>query len=119
MGNFRKFLQNEIFAKKNSDLNFGAPTENFEAYRAYLLGNRRLEKFTAASIEEGIEYFQQAIELDPKFALAYVGLTKSYLYQFQESGLGEMLARAQAAVDKALELDDRLADAHVALGWVK
>jgi adenylate cyclase len=95
------------------------PTENVEAYRAYLLGNQREAQWTIASTEESIEYFQQAIELDPKFALAYVGLTESYLNQFEESDLGEMLARAQAAADKALELDDRLAEAHVALGGVK
>jgi tetratricopeptide (TPR) repeat protein len=71
--------------------------------------------------KEAIGYFGQAIELDPKFALAYVGLTKSYLEQFQnsDSPLDEMLARAQAAADKALELDDRRAETHVALGQVK
>ena len=94
------------------------PTENLAAYEAYLLGNQRKAKYTIASTAEAIEYFQQAIELDPKFALAYVGLTESYLNQFDDSGFppAEMLARAQAAADKALELDDRLAEAHVALG---
>jgi tetratricopeptide (TPR) repeat protein len=74
-----------------------------------------------AATEEAVEYFQQAIELDPKLARAYVGLTESYLEQSQSSGLppDEMVARARAAANKALELDDRLAEAHVALGSVK
>jgi TolB-like protein/DNA-binding winged helix-turn-helix (wHTH) protein/Flp pilus assembly protein TadD len=97
------------------------PTENLAAYQAYLLGRQRLAKFTTGSIEEAIEYFQQAIELDPKLALAYVGLTQSYLAQAAYSGLppDEMNARAQAVANKALELDDRLAETHVALGQVK
>jgi TolB-like protein/DNA-binding winged helix-turn-helix (wHTH) protein/lipoprotein NlpI len=98
-----------------------APTENLAAYQAYLLGRQRQAKFITATTEEAIEYFQRAIELDPKLALAYVGLAKSYLEQAEDSGRRpeEMNARAQAAADKALELDDRLAEAHVALGDVK
>jgi TolB-like protein/DNA-binding winged helix-turn-helix (wHTH) protein/Tfp pilus assembly protein PilF len=97
------------------------PTENLEAYQAYLLGRQHQKKYTTASNEEAIGYFQRAIELDPKFALAFAGLTESYLVQAQDSGLppDEMIARAQAAADKALELDGRLAEAHVALGDVK
>ncbi|MCZ6714595.1 MAG: protein kinase, partial [Deltaproteobacteria bacterium] len=97
------------------------PTENLAAYQAYLLGNRRLEKYTIASIEEAIEYFQRAIELDPKFALAYAGLALGYIDQFQDSGspANELLTRAQGAADKALELDDRLAEAHVALADIR
>jgi TolB-like protein/DNA-binding winged helix-turn-helix (wHTH) protein/Tfp pilus assembly protein PilF len=97
------------------------PTENLAAYQAYLLGRQRLAKSTTATTEEAIGYFQRAIELDPQLALAYVGLTQSYLAQIGGIGLppGEMHARAQAAADKALELDDRLAEAHVALGQVK
>jgi tetratricopeptide (TPR) repeat protein len=98
-----------------------APTENLAAYQAYLLGRQRQAKFITATTEEAIEYFQRAIELDPKLALAYVGLAKSYLEQAEDTGRRpeEMNARAQAAADKALELDDRLAEAHVALGDVK
>jgi TolB-like protein/Tfp pilus assembly protein PilF len=98
-----------------------APTQNLAAYRAYLLGNQRLAKFTIATREEAIEYFQRAIELDPKFALAYASLTFGYLGHWEDSDLppDEMLARAQVAADKALELDDRLAEAHVAVGSVK
>jgi TolB-like protein/class 3 adenylate cyclase/Tfp pilus assembly protein PilF len=98
-----------------------APTKNLEAYQAYLLGRQRQEKYTTTSAVEAIGYFQRAVELDPKFALAYAGMTDSYLERFQNSGSPpeEMLAKAQAAAEKALELDDRLAEAHVALGSVK
>jgi TolB-like protein/Flp pilus assembly protein TadD len=108
------------FSSEQRERLAASPTENLEAYQAYLLGRQRLAKGTTASVEEAIEYFQQAIELDPKLALAYVGLTQSYLAQSQ-SGLppGEMIARAQAVANKALRLDDRLAEAHVALGQVE
>ena len=54
------------------------PTENLAAYEAYLLGRQRLARETAAALVEAVDYFQQAIELDPGFALAYVGLADSY-----------------------------------------
>ncbi len=95
------------------------PTRNLDAYQAYLLGNQHLARRTTASVEQAIGYFQRALELDPELALAYLGLTKGYIAQHRDAGpTGEMLSRAQAAADKALELDDRLAEAHAALGLV-
>ena len=69
---------------------------------------------TAAALVEAVDYFQQAIELDPGFALAYVGLADSYTEQVFFGGLAreEGLAKAQAAADKALALDDRLGEAY-------
>jgi len=69
-------------------------------------------------LAEAVDYFQQAIELDPDFALAYVGLADSYLLQFVYSGLpkGEMLAKMGVAIDKALELDDQLGEGYATLG---
>ena len=97
------------------------PTQNLHAYQAYLLGMQRLMKETAWAFVEAIDYFEQAIALDPGFALAYVGLASSYLYQMVHSGLppGELLAKAQVAVDKALELDDQLAETHTILAVTK
>ncbi len=97
------------------------PTENFAAYEAYLHGKQRIAEETAASLVEAIDYFEQAIELDPTFALAYVGLADGYAWQFWLGGLPreEALAKAQTAVDKALDLDDRLGEAYSTLAGIK
>ena len=95
-------------------------TENFDAYWAYLLGKKRFAKRTSGALAEAVEYFQQAIELDPDFALAYVGLADSYNMQTGYSGLPrvEQLPKVEAAIDKALELDDQLGEAYATLGMV-
>jgi TolB-like protein/DNA-binding winged helix-turn-helix (wHTH) protein/lipoprotein NlpI len=97
------------------------PTENLAAYEAYLLGKQRMAKRTSVALAEAVDYFQQVIELDPSFALAYVGLADSYGLQFHLSGLPreEMLAKAEALIERALELDDRLGEAYTALGGIK
>ena len=96
------------------------PTENLAAYHAYLLGKQRLAKRTSVALAESVEYFQQAIELDPAFALAYVGLAQGYLLQAFLMGAPreETLAKAQAATDKALELNDRLGEAYTTLAFI-
>ncbi len=96
------------------------PTENSEAYQLYLKGRYFRNKLTPEGFEKAIEYFQQAIEKDPAYALAYAGLSDIY------GNLGfygllpprEMWPKAKAAALKALEVDDNLVEAHVALGWV-
>jgi TolB-like protein/Tfp pilus assembly protein PilF len=97
------------------------PTENLAAYEAYLLGRQRSARLTAASLVEAVDYFQQAIELDPGFALAYVGLADSYADQVFIGVLApeEGLARAQAAADKALAFDDQLGEAYNSLAGIK
>jgi TolB-like protein/Tfp pilus assembly protein PilF len=97
------------------------PTENLAAYEAYLLGRQRLERTTAAASVEAADYFQQVIELDPGFALAYVGLADSYALQVYFGGLAseEGLAKAQAAADKALALDDQLGEVYNSLAGIK
>ncbi len=54
------------------------PTENLAAYEAYILGKQRMAKFTSVALEEAAEYFEQAVNLDPGFALAYVGLADAH-----------------------------------------
>jgi TolB-like protein/DNA-binding winged helix-turn-helix (wHTH) protein/Tfp pilus assembly protein PilF len=97
------------------------PTENLAAYEAYLLGRQRLARETIAALVEAVDYFQQAIDLDPGFALAYVGLADSYSNQVFFGGLAreEGLAKAQAAVDKALAQDDQLGEAYTSLAGFK
>jgi tetratricopeptide (TPR) repeat protein len=97
------------------------PTENMAALEAYFRGKQRMAKRTSAALAEAIDDFNRAIELDPSFALAYVGLADSYQLQIGYSGLppGETLAKAQAATDKALALDDRLAEAYTSLGKIE
>jgi tetratricopeptide (TPR) repeat protein len=97
------------------------PTENLAAYEAYLLGRQRLARYTAATLVEAVDYFQQAIELDPGFALAYAGLADSYGEQIFLGVLAreEGLAKAQAAADKTLALDDQLGEAYNSLAGIK
>jgi tetratricopeptide (TPR) repeat protein len=97
------------------------PTENMAALQAYFHGKQRMEKRTSAALAEAVDDFNRAIEFDPNFALAYVGLADSYILQAYYSGLlwDEMLARAQVATDRALALDDRLAEAYTSLGKIE
>ena len=93
------------------------PTQNLAALEAYFLGKQRMAKRTSEALAEAVDQFQQAIELDPEFALAYVGLADSYRLQANYGGLpkDEMDAKGQVAIDKALQLDDRLGEAHTSL----
>jgi TolB-like protein/Tfp pilus assembly protein PilF len=93
------------------------PTENTEAHRLYLLGRFFWNKRTAADFRKAMDYFQQAIDLDPGYALAYAGLADAYvlLSGFSAASPKESLPQAKAAALKALELDDTLGEAHTVL----
>jgi TolB-like protein/DNA-binding winged helix-turn-helix (wHTH) protein/Tfp pilus assembly protein PilF len=96
-------------------------TENAEAYQLYLKGRYYWNKRTAESLNKGVEYFQQAIDKDPNYALAYAGLTDSYsLLGSSTGGLSpkETFSKAKAAAAKALAIDDTLSEAHAALALV-
>ena len=93
-------------------------TENPEAYRLYLQGRYYWNQRTDEGVKKGLEYFQQAIEKDPSYALAYAGVADSYAVGNGEYlGLTPQEARpkAKAAALKALEIDDSLAEAHTTL----
>src|SRR5687767_11777180 len=92
-------------------------TQNTEAYQLYLQGRYHWNKRTDAATNKAIEYFQQAIEKDPSYALAYVGLADSYIVG--DMGLHERTPKIVAAAEKALELDPVLGEAHAALGTAK
>jgi serine/threonine protein kinase/tetratricopeptide (TPR) repeat protein len=92
-------------------------TEDAEAYQLYLKGRYYWNQGTISGFKKAIEYLQQAIGKDPKYALAYAGLADSYL--FLGSYWVEALSDAKAAALKAIELDPTLAEAHVALGHIR
>jgi tetratricopeptide (TPR) repeat protein len=75
-------------------------------------------KRTGADLLKSIEYFNQAISKDPNYALAYAGLADSYLLLSLYGAIspGESFPQARAAAEKALELDNTLAEAHASLG---
>jgi serine/threonine protein kinase/Flp pilus assembly protein TadD len=89
-------------------------TENPEAYQAYLKGRYYWNKRTEAGLKKGIEYFQQAVDQDPTYALAYTGLADSYsLLPFSSATpTSEVAQKARAAAARAIELDPDLAEAH-------
>lgn len=96
------------------------PTENGEAYQEYLKGRYYWNKRTETGIKKGIEYFQQAVDLDPTYALAYAGLADSFslLPQYAATPPGEVAAKARAAASKAIALDPNLAQAHASMAQV-
>jgi serine/threonine protein kinase/Tfp pilus assembly protein PilF len=96
-------------------------TENGEAYRLYLEGRYHWNKRTRQEVEKGIEYFEQATEKDPAYALAYVGLADSYtiMQDYDYLSTKDALARAKPAVARALALDDSLGEAHLAMAMIK
>ncbi len=99
-------------------------TESNEAYQLYLKGRFYWNKRTEEGMQKSLEYYHQAIEKDPNFALAYSGLADSYaLLGVPEAGGGmppnEILPKAKEAALKALEIDETLAEPHVSLAHVK
>lgn len=95
-------------------------TGNVEAYQSYLKGRYSVNKRTNEGITRSIEYFRYAIDLDPNYALAYAGLAEAYdkAYFFIELPPQEVIAKEKAAATKALEIDDSLPEAHIAMATV-
>ena len=96
-------------------------TENTEAYQDYLKGRYYWNKRTGDDLKKAIDYFNQAIAKDPLYALAYAGLADCYIVipNYADVSTQEAGAKAKAAVLKALEIDDTLAEAHTSLGGIK
>jgi TolB-like protein/Tfp pilus assembly protein PilF len=97
------------------------PTENLDAYYAYLLGRQRMITRNSESLEQAAEYFRKAIMLDPDYALAYVGLSNAYMLlgDYGNLSLEEMLAQALPAINTAMRLDERSAEAHTSMGAIR
>src|SRR5207245_1419121 len=90
-----------------------------EAYAAYLKGRHFMEKWTEEETRIGREYFEQAIQKDPNYALPYAGLADSYVWGRAGLPPEEAFRRARTAATKALELDDTLGEPHAALAQIK
>ncbi len=92
----------------------GAPsTQKLEAWEAYQLGRQRLAKRTSESLAEAERYFRRAAEIDPKFAVAYVGVADTLVARLGYTGypLAATLEKADAAIQQALALEPNLAEA--------
>ncbi len=95
-------------------------TANLEAYQLYLKGRFWWNKRTGEALRKAIEYFQQALEKDPGYALAYAGLAEAYvlLPTFSADSPQKSYPQAKVAARRALELDETLAEAHTSLAVI-
>jgi TolB-like protein/DNA-binding winged helix-turn-helix (wHTH) protein/Tfp pilus assembly protein PilF len=93
---------------------------NPDAYNAYLLGVFHSSKRNRAAMDKGIEYFQEAIRIDPSYAQAYAGLANAFFERevWGGVGIGKSADEVRANTLKALELDGNLAEAHTLLGSI-
>ncbi|CAN5521117.1 hypothetical protein BH10ACI1_BH10ACI1_31640 [soil metagenome] len=110
------------FNRKPNSLSAKRYTTNEEAYRLYLLGAALADKLTQDDAGKAIEYFEQAVKLDPNYAPAYAGLANVHTAVAFMGGGGnatEQYLKAKTAVEKALAIDDNLAEAHSYLGEIK
>jgi DNA-binding winged helix-turn-helix (wHTH) protein/tetratricopeptide (TPR) repeat protein len=89
-------------------------TENVEAYRLYLMGRYEWVSFSPQGITNSIDYYNRAIAIDPEYALAYAGLADSYMQQAHNGSVTPVdgYQEAKRAAEKAIELDNSLAEAH-------
>src|SRR5262252_7471649 len=96
----------------------GQPTSDLTAYELYLKGRSFWGKRGGENLRQAIGFYEQAIARDPKYALAYTGLAEAYVILpfYTATAPQDAYRTAKAAVLKALQLDDKLAEAHTALG---
>lgn len=108
-------------SKEEKDRLTRRETSSPEAYQLYLQGRYYWNKRTQETARKSIEYFQQSIDLDPNYALAYAGIADSYIILGVYSALppSEAFTKAKAMAQKALQLDESLAEAHTALAYVQ
>ncbi|MGB7069676.1 MAG: tetratricopeptide repeat protein [Pyrinomonadaceae bacterium] len=95
-------------------------TANSEAYQLYLRGRFHTLKIIRPELLKAVSYLEKAIEIDPNYAMAYVGLADAYrgLTLGGEMRPEDYFPKAKAAAQKALEIDNDLAEAHAMLGWL-
>lgn len=95
-------------------------TSNTEAYQLYLKGRYFLNASTEKDFRKSTDYFNEALEIDPTYALAYAGLADSYVQLgfFGLMPMNESHPKAKAAASRALEIDDQLGEAHASLAII-
>lgn len=95
-------------------------TQNPEAFQLYLKGRFHWNKRTGRDLQKSIEFYEQAVAADPNFAAAYAGLANSYvlLSGYAASSPHDSFPKAKEAAQKALKIDETLAEAHTALFYV-
>ena len=113
-------ISRDIFENLRLKLNV-EEQKQLEAYRLYLKGRNAWNKRTPEGLEQGIDYFQQAINTDPNYAAAYAGLADCYNMQviYGVDQPKEGFPKAKEAAVKALEMDETLAEAHTSLAFIK
>jgi len=96
------------------------PTANHEAYTLYLKGRYFWSKRTEEDIQTGLDYFQQAVDLDPGYSLAWVGIADTWIFRGWYSRLAprEAFPKAKSAAMRALALDSTLAEAHASMAHI-
>jgi len=113
-------ISRDIFENLRLKLNV-EEQKQLEAYRLYLKGRNAWNKRTREGMQQGIDFFQQAINADPNYAAAYAGLADCYNMQviYGVNSPKEGFPKAKEAAVKALEMDDTLAEAHTSLAFIK
>lgn len=98
-----------------------AATGSVDAYNLYLEGRFYWNKRTGDNLKKAIDYFNQAVEKDSAYALAYAGLASAYVLSPFYAGLppSEFMGKAKTAAMKAMEIDETLSEAHAVLGYIK
>src|SRR5262249_7330605 len=96
------------------------PTSSMDAHDLYLRGRHHWNKRTAAGLQKAIGLFEQALELDPDYALAHVGLAYAYmlLSEYDQAPASDVIPKARAHAYRAMDLDDTLAEPHATLGLI-
>ena len=113
-------ISRDIFENLRLKLNV-EEQKQLEAYRLYLKGRNAWNKRTREGMQQGIDFFQQAINADPNYAAAYAGLADCYNMQviYGVDSPRDGFPKAKAAAVKALEMDETLAEAHTSLAFIK
>ncbi len=114
-----KEIRITLTPKEEALLASASPVEP-EAYKAYLKGRHFLHRFTKESLDQALDYFHQALNIDPNFAPAYAGIASTY-FSLADMYLppSEAYPKAKEAAEMAIQLDEKLAEAHLALAAVR